>query len=163
MSVDHRRAGLRAGFESGNLLLFIRVSRSSARWPARVRHLCPPFAVMYVSVDHRRAGLRAATFCWPSPRSVRCQSIIGALACARASATKSLFTFIGCQSIIGALACARWCNRPFPMPPSVSVDHRRAGLRAGRPKRLPITDALVSVDHRRAGLRASVSYEAGGL
>ena len=91
---------------------------------------------------------------------VLCQSIIGALACARSAAFAKSCLLSRCQSIIGALACARHNTWSSYARSCVSVDHRRAGLRAGN--RAGGSDDLVdvSVDHRRAGLRAGEEIKA---
>ena len=82
------------------------VSRSLARSPAR-RQQCQSREMSDdVSVDHWRARLRARRGGKRVEQAVRCQSIIGALACAPAIHVITLGTQLQCQSIIGALACA---------------------------------------------------------
>ncbi len=102
-------------------------------------------------------GALACAPCQPClglPVVTTCQSITGARACAPAEKEGSRMTKDRCQSITGALACAprsvqatrQGCLRVSRSParwparrsisvsavdsPSVSVDHRRAGLRA---------------------------------
>ncbi len=200
-----------------------RVSRSPARWPARLAghaqyvavQLCQsitgalacapslcrrPCPLSPVSVDHRRAGLRALEPLRAAIDGRKCQSITGALACApsRAAATRIRASRVSRSparwparrqgppedQLIPSVSRspARWPARRKPPESAakqwnVSVDHRRAGLRALAapvaslygPMCQSITGALacapsisgplvvaldVSVDHRRAGLRA---------
>ncbi len=88
MSVDHRRAGLRALFYGLQVLITLCVSRSQARWPARHTQAITRASTSRVSVDHRRAGLRASASICLASISVGCQSITGALACARDCGTQ---------------------------------------------------------------------------
>ena len=94
-----------SAFASGVVSLC--VSRSSARWPARgVRNGPTRLPALSVSRSSARWPARGETHHGRSQRG-RCQSIIGALACARSPQAQILARFLRCQSIIGALACAR--------------------------------------------------------
>jgi hypothetical protein len=106
VSVDHRRAGLRA----------LRLTTAANPIPD-------------VSVDHRRAGLRAKQNQFELAERRSCQSITGALACAPHVVIATDFCGT-CQSITGALACAPLVQIWTSPDQIVSVDHRRAGLRA---------------------------------
>ena len=130
------------------------VSRSLARWPARLLAQYPARVRQHVSVDHWRAGLRAGAYVVLQVRQCRCQSIIGALACAPLQVNGA---YQDNSSVSRSLA--RWPAR-HRHPGSrqrqgvVSVDHWRAGLRAGVSVVVCVRPDCVSVDHWRAGLRA---------
>src|SRR5581483_8342420 len=164
VSVDHRRAGLRAllacvcgggSYQCQSITGALAcapcsaerrptstrcVSRSPARWPAR-----------------RTLGVEV-------PRTLECQSITGALACAPPDCSSVRPLGKVCQSITGALACAPDPGRRGSAHTGVSVDHRRAGLRAHEYKtqkfmRLwcqSITGALACAPRRRHWLAADV-------
>ncbi len=109
VSVDHRRAGLRADSRRGGKNAYSRVSRSQARWPARREEMNFVEVNDKVSVDHRRAGLRAA----------------------QAFAPTRAATLVSVDHRRAGLR-ALWLVKQVKTLRYVSVDHRRAGLRAVR-------------------------------
>ncbi len=178
MSVDHRRAGLRALRDRPSPRARARcqsITGALACAPGNCPRLC---ASDTVSVDHRRAGLRARQDLDVILEGVKCQSITGALACAP---RRGMVARASSDRV--SRSPARWPARPSGVGVrrrliSVSVDHRRAGLRAllrretadiysvcqsntgalacaPDPGRRGSAHTGVSVDHRRAGLRAA--------
>ena len=85
VSVDHERAGLRAGVTFDGMVDRAKVSvdHERAGLRAKIVHACL-YCTNTVSVDHERAGLRAYIECGKLALDTRCQSIMSALACALA-------------------------------------------------------------------------------